>query len=161
MFRIDSLLAHLGQILALQWPQNDWKWWFSNIIWKSSHTIHRKLSAYTNWLTVQNWFAFGPCWPNFGLVGVTKWLKLVAPARYICISISSDQATSGDVHPLIHCWKYVSRCLQYGLQGPDYLVILRFQMGQNSRFLSSPNSLDLLRGGGGIILKSPCLSDCL
>ena len=35
MFRTDSLLGRVGPILALQWPKNDWKWWFPTIAWKS------------------------------------------------------------------------------------------------------------------------------
>ena len=34
MFSIGLLSNHIGHILALWWPHNDWKWWFPNIIWK-------------------------------------------------------------------------------------------------------------------------------
>ena len=47
VFRIDSLLGHVGQILALWWSQKDWKWWFPPIIWKSIHTILFKLGVCT------------------------------------------------------------------------------------------------------------------
>ena len=33
--RIDSNLGHVGQIMALLWSQNDWKWLFTTIMWKS------------------------------------------------------------------------------------------------------------------------------
>ena len=53
--------------------ENGSKWWFPTIIWKSIHPIQFKLVLYTCWVNVQNWFAFGPCWPNFGPLVVTKW----------------------------------------------------------------------------------------
>ena len=37
----------------------------------------------TYWLSVQNWFAFGPCWPNFGYLVATKWLKMVVSDCYL------------------------------------------------------------------------------
>ena len=43
VFRIDSLLGHVGQIVALWWPQNDWKWWFPAIIGEGIHAIQFKL----------------------------------------------------------------------------------------------------------------------
>ena len=81
LFRISFLFGHVGQILGLWWPQNDWKWGFPTIIWKSIHTIQFKLSEY--WVTVQNWFAFWPCWQNFGPLVATKWPKMVVSDHYL------------------------------------------------------------------------------
>ena len=79
-FRNDSLLGHVGQIWALWWPKK-FNWWFPTVIWKSIHTIQSRLGVYTCGVSVQNWFAFWPRWPNFGpLVAKTcmkigwKWL---------------------------------------------------------------------------------------
>ena len=53
VFRIDSLLGHVGQILTLEWPQNDWKWWFltnilkSTIMWNNDYSIYFKHGVYT------------------------------------------------------------------------------------------------------------------
>ena len=65
VFRIDLLLGW-------RWPnhgplmlQNDWKLLFPTIFWKCNHAIQFKLGAYTYWLSLQNWFAFGPRWPTF------------------------------------------------------------------------------------------------
>ena len=59
VFRIDALFGHVGRILALYWPQNDCKWWFPTIFWKSIHTIQFKLGVYTYCVSVQNWFTLG------------------------------------------------------------------------------------------------------
>ena len=44
---------------------NELNWWFLTVIWKSIHTIQSKLGVNTCWVSVYNWFAFGPCWLNF------------------------------------------------------------------------------------------------
>ena len=46
-------------------PENDWNWWFPTIIWKSIHSIQFILAVYTSLVSVQNWLAFQPHWPNF------------------------------------------------------------------------------------------------
>ena len=38
---------------------------FLTIIWKSNHSINFKYGVCIYLVSVQNWFAFGPCWPNF------------------------------------------------------------------------------------------------
>ena len=58
-------------------------WWFPTVIWKCIHTIQFKLGVYTNWVSVQNWFALWPRWPNFGPVMPTKWLKIVVSDHYL------------------------------------------------------------------------------
>ena len=75
VFRIDSLLGQVGQILALKWPKDYFNWWFLTVIWKNIHTIQFKLCVYTCCMSVHNWFAFGPCWPNFGPLVAKKLLK--------------------------------------------------------------------------------------
>ena len=77
VFKNDLLLGNIGQILSLQWPQNDWKGWFLTIIWKSIHTIQSKLVVRTSWLSVQKLLAFGPLYPNFGPQVTHNWLKMV------------------------------------------------------------------------------------
>ena len=49
VFRNDSLLGHVGQILALWWPEHDRKWWCPTIIWKSIYKIQFKLGVYAYW----------------------------------------------------------------------------------------------------------------
>ena len=83
VFITDLLLGHVGQILALYWPQNDVKWWFLTTIWKSIHVIQFKLGLYTYWVCVQNWFIVGPCWPNFGPLLATNLLKMVVSDYYL------------------------------------------------------------------------------
>ena len=59
------------------------KWCFLTIIWKSIHTNHFKLVVYTYWVTVHNWFAFRPRWPNFGPLVAKKSLKMVVSDHYL------------------------------------------------------------------------------
>ena len=83
LFRTDTLFGHVGQILALYRPQNDWKWWFLTIIWKSFHPISVKLGVYTYCVSIQNWFGFRPLWPNFGPLVATKLLNMVVYDHYL------------------------------------------------------------------------------
>ena len=83
VFRIVLFFGHVGQILALQWPSNDWKWWFPTIIWKSIHAIQFKLVVYTYWVSVQNWFVFWPRRQNFGSLVAIKCLKIVVSNHYL------------------------------------------------------------------------------
>ena len=101
MFRIDSLLSQFGQILALKWPRNDWKWWFPTIIWKSIHTIQIKLGMDTYWLSVQNWFTFGPHW----------WFLTI-----ICKSIHTIQFKFG----VYTYWVNVQNWLAFGPRWPNF-----------------------------------------
>ena len=45
--------------------------------------INVKFGLYTYWVTVQNRFSFWPCWPNFGPVVATKWLKMVVSNHFL------------------------------------------------------------------------------
>ena len=76
MFRTDSLWATLAQF-----------WWFTTIIWKSIHTIQFQLVVYTCWVSVQKWFAFEQCWPNFSPLVArkihVKCVKMVVSDRYL------------------------------------------------------------------------------
>ena len=58
--------------------ENEAKWWFPSIIWKSILTIQFqfKLVVYTCWVSVQYWFAFGTRCPNFGPLLVKKIFEL-------------------------------------------------------------------------------------
>ena len=38
---------------------------------------------YTYWASVQNWFVFWPCWPDFGPLVAIKWLKMVVSNHYL------------------------------------------------------------------------------
>ena len=49
---------------------------FPTIIWKSNGSIHLKFGVGIYWVSVQNWFAFGWRWPNFGPPVAKKWLKM-------------------------------------------------------------------------------------
>ena len=70
LFRIDFLFGHVGEILFLELPWSDWKWWCPTIIWKSMHTIQFRLGVYTFWVIVKKWFAFfttlAKFWPSSG-----------------------------------------------------------------------------------------------
>ena len=85
--------------------ENRSKLWFPTVIWKSIHTIQFKLVVYTCWVSVQNWFAFGPCWPNFGPLVATKWLKIVVSDHNLKKSIHAIQFKLGQwcVHLLGEC----------------------------------------------------------
>ena len=76
MIRFWAMLPEFG-------PQNDWKWWFPTFIWKSISTIHFKRGVCTYCVSVQNWFAFWPRWPNFGPLVTIKWLKVVVSDHYV------------------------------------------------------------------------------
>ena len=80
-------LIRFWAMLALWWPKNDWKWWGPTNVWKSIHAIRFKLGVYNYWVSVQNWFGFGPHWPNFGPLVATKWLKMVVSDHYLAISV--------------------------------------------------------------------------
>ena len=70
--------------------EGTWEWWlsfrtlvrpcvrqrFPTIIWKSNHSINFKFGVSICWISVQNWFAFGRHWPNFGPVVARKRLKM-------------------------------------------------------------------------------------
>ena len=59
---------------------------FSTITWKSYHAINFKFGVCIWYVSVQNWFAFGRRWPNFGpLVAKNyfKWVKLVVSDHYM------------------------------------------------------------------------------
>ena len=43
----------------------------------------RSVGLYTYWVSVQNWFAFGPCWPNFDPLMAPKWLKKVVSDHHL------------------------------------------------------------------------------
>ena len=45
--------------------------------------IQFKLGVYTYWVSVQKWFAFWPCWPKFGPLLATKWLKFGVSDHYL------------------------------------------------------------------------------
>ena len=83
VFRIDLLYGHVVGISPIWWPQNDWKIWFPTIIWKTIYAIQFKISVYTYWVSVQKWFAFWSCWPDFGPVLVTKWLRMMVSDHYM------------------------------------------------------------------------------
>ena len=83
VFRIDSLLDHVGQILALWWPQNYRNWWFVTVIWKSVLAIQFKLGMYNYLVSVKKWFALGQRWPHFSPLVANKWLKMVVSDRYL------------------------------------------------------------------------------
>ena len=107
-----SELIRFWATLAKIWPysgqkitENGPKWWFPTIIWKSVHTIQFKLGVYTYWVTVHNWFAFWPCWPNFGPLVATKWLKIMVSDHYLkkysCNPIQTRCAHLGECSELI------------------------------------------------------------
>ena len=108
MFRIDMHLDHVGQILALQWPRNDWKWWFLTFIWKSIRTTQFKLCVYTYWASVQKWFAFGP-------LVATKWLKMVVSI----ITWKSIHATQFKLGVYIY-WVSVQNWFAFCLRWPNF-----------------------------------------
>ena len=81
--KTNCFLGNVDQILSLQWPENDWTWWFLTIIWKSVHTIQFKFVVRIFWVSVQNQFAFVRHWPNFGPLLAHKWLRLVVSDHYV------------------------------------------------------------------------------
>ena len=71
---------------------------------KLSHSIF-KLGVYTSLVSVQNWFAFGPCWPNIGPLAAQKWMKLGENGRYHwCVHLL------GESSELIHFWAMLAKC---------------------------------------------------
>ena len=95
--------------------ENASKCWFPTIIWKSIHAIQFKLGLYTYWVSVQNWFAFRPRWPNFGpLVATNDW-KLWFPT-IIWKSIHACQFTLG----VYTYWVSVQNWFAFGPSWPNF-----------------------------------------
>ena len=79
MFRINSLLGHVGHISATKWMkmvvcEHDLKKYLCNPI---------ILDVYTYWVGIQNWFADGTSWPNFGPLVATKRMEMVVSHHYL------------------------------------------------------------------------------
>ena len=74
----NSELIHFGTTLAKYLPSSDLK-----MSEKSIYAIQFKHGVYTYWVSFQNWFAFGPRWPNFGPLLTTKWLKMMVSDHYL------------------------------------------------------------------------------
>ena len=73
---------------------------------KSIHEIQFKLGVYTHWVSVQNWFVYGPRWSNFGALEATKWLKMVISGNYL-ETFSHKQIQTWCVHSLDECWELI------------------------------------------------------
>ena len=58
---------------------------------------------YTYWVSVQNWFTFGPCWPNSGPLVATKWMKMVFSNHYLK-KYSRNPTQTWCVHSLAPKW---------------------------------------------------------
>ena len=69
---------------------------------KSFHVIQFKLSMYTHWESVQNWFAFWSRWPNFGPLVATELLKIVVSDQYLK-RYSRNPIQAKHVHSLGEC----------------------------------------------------------
>ena len=87
---------------------------FRSLSEKSIHTIQFKLVVYTCWVSVQNWFAFGPCWPSFGPLVATKWLKMEVSDHYLkkysCNSIQTWCVhLLGECSELIRSWTTLAK----------------------------------------------------
>ena len=102
VFRIHLLFSHVGQILAILLPQNDCKWWFPTIFWKSTHVIAFKLGMHTYLVSFQKWFAFPPRLPNFDPLVDTKWLKLVS-GHYLKMVVSDHHLKKYLCNPIQTC----------------------------------------------------------
>ena len=62
--------------------KNDSNGDFQPISEKSIPANQFAFGVYTDWVSVQNLFAFWPRLPNFGPLVATKWLKMVVSVRY-------------------------------------------------------------------------------
>ena len=86
-FRSYSLWAMLAQFWASRGQKHDLKWvkivvsdhYLKKIFMQSNSNLVCTL----NWVGVQNWFALGPRWPNFGPLVATKWLKMAISDHYL------------------------------------------------------------------------------
>ena len=110
VFRIESLLGHVGQIWASSGQKTDWKWVkmlvSDHYQKKSNHAIQFKLVVYACWLSDHNWFTFGSRWPNFGPLVATKWLKMVISDHYLK-KYSCNPIPTLYVHLLGDCSKLI------------------------------------------------------
>ena len=52
-------------------------------MWKSIKAIQFKLGEHIYWVSVQNWFAFGPRWPHFGPLVAKIYVKMVVSYHYL------------------------------------------------------------------------------
>ena len=73
VIRNDLIWGHIGPILALYWPKNNWKWWFVTIMWKASNWILFKLDVCTCLVDFHKLFNFGLPWHNFSTLVAKKW----------------------------------------------------------------------------------------
>ena len=79
VFGPRSSWLNFGPLVATRWL----KMVVSDHYLKKYHAIQFKIDVYTYWVSVQNWFTFGPYVPNFGPLVATKLLKMVVSDHYL------------------------------------------------------------------------------
>ena len=105
-----SELTCLWATLAKLWLSSGYK--ITEIV-ISDHYL--KIGLYTYWVSVQNGFAFGPHWRNFGPLVATKCLKLVVSDCYLKkYSHNTIQTLClhllGECSQLICFWAMLDKC---------------------------------------------------
>ena len=58
-------------------------------------------------MSAQNWFPFGPCWPNFGPLVAAKWLKMVFSDHHLK-KYSCNPIQTWSVYLLGECSEWIS-----------------------------------------------------
>ena len=81
-FAFGSRWTNFGPLVA----KKNSKWLFpvvsDHYLEKNILSIPFKLGVYTCWVSVQNWYVFGPCCLNLGPLVAIKWLKMVVSYQY-------------------------------------------------------------------------------
>ena len=111
---------------------------FLTIIGKSNHSINFKFCVYICWVSVQNLFAFGRCWPNFGTPMAKKLLKMRQNAGFRPLSekVFSQSNSNSSLWCTLVGWVFRSDLLLgHVRQILDlYLAKKLFELGQNGGF---------------------------
>ena len=127
MFRTDSLLCHVGQILTVDYPKSDWKWWFPTIIWKSIHTIQFKLGVYTYSVSECFWAMLAKFWPltthkmteNGGFRPLSEKLFMQSHSNLVC------------THTY---WVSAQNCFTFGPRWPNFSPLVATKCLENGGF---------------------------
>ena len=77
VFRIDSLLGHVGQTFDPLVATKLLEKVVSNHYLRKYSCNPIQTCMYTYWVSVQIWFTFGQLWPKFGPLLAKQWLKMM------------------------------------------------------------------------------------
>ena len=80
--------------------------WCVLLLDECSEMICFLVTLATYWVSVENWFTFAPCRPNFGPLVATKWLEIVVSDHYL-EKYPRNPIQTWCVHFLGECWELI------------------------------------------------------